>query len=274
MQALLSRSPLTTLSMSSSQRPTRRRSARHAFEDESEAPAPVKRSRTETNGTGAATTNGNANGRMAPPPKKAAKTYEEADDDFVFSRGAKAKRGRGKKAEEKIEGKAVEEERVEKAVPLRRKKETQTTREEGKEEIQKRRRSARLSGDKEDVEVPQPEPVRAPKRAKKTTARLETKTPGMEDDMELVGRRTPVAQELQVEKRRDGAGTKIALPFADTPIIRKNKEMRKGSGQGHRRSSTGLRGRRASSLIESGQSNGETTSTSVRGGEASSLSSL
>lgn len=56
--------------------------------------------------------------------------------------------------------------------------------------------------------------------------------------------------------------TKIALPFADTPIIRRNKEMRKGvaSGHGKRRSSLGMRGRRASSLIDTGKSNGTTRS--------------
>ncbi|ODH35036.1 hypothetical protein ACO22_02987 [Paracoccidioides brasiliensis] len=49
---------------------------------------------------------------------------------------------------------------------------------------------------------------------------------------------------------------KIALPFADTPVIRRNKEMRMEKRQkGQRRSSLGLRGRRASSLIESGASN-------------------
>lgn len=45
---------------------------------------------------------------------------------------------------------------------------------------------------------------------------------------------------------------KIALPMSDTPIINRNKEMRK-KGNGTRRSSLGSRGRRASSLIESGQ---------------------
>ncbi len=44
----------------------------------------------------------------------------------------------------------------------------------------------------------------------------------------------------------------IALPFADTPIINRNKELRKKGGQ--RRSSLGMRGRRASSLIENGHS--------------------
>jgi kinetochore protein Mis13/DSN1 len=41
--------------------------------------------------------------------------------------------------------------------------------------------------------------------------------------------------------------------MSDTPIINRNKEMRKKGGNGNRRSSLGNRGRRASSLIESGQ---------------------
>ncbi|KAI1133291.1 Mis12-Mtw1 protein family-domain-containing protein [Nemania abortiva] len=45
---------------------------------------------------------------------------------------------------------------------------------------------------------------------------------------------------------------KIALPFSDTPIINRNKEMRKKTG--NRRSSVGMRGRRASSLMNSGHS--------------------
>ncbi|KAJ9602341.1 hypothetical protein H2200_013196 [Cladophialophora chaetospira] len=50
--------------------------------------------------------------------------------------------------------------------------------------------------------------------------------------------------------------TRIALPLADTPVIKRNKAMREGkTGKGERRSSLGSRGRRASSLIESGNSN-------------------
>ncbi|RYP49241.1 hypothetical protein DL768_005015 [Monosporascus sp. mg162] len=45
---------------------------------------------------------------------------------------------------------------------------------------------------------------------------------------------------------------KIALPFSDTPIINRNKEMRRKTGG--RRSSLGMRGRRASSLIDNGHS--------------------
>jgi kinetochore protein Mis13/DSN1 len=53
------------------------------------------------------------------------------------------------------------------------------------------------------------------------------------------------------------AGTKVALPVADTPVIQRNKELRGGKGdKGRRRSSLNMRGRRASSLIDSGTSNG------------------
>ncbi|KAE8351717.1 Mis12-Mtw1 protein family-domain-containing protein [Aspergillus coremiiformis] len=54
------------------------------------------------------------------------------------------------------------------------------------------------------------------------------------------------------------AGTsKITLPMADTPVMQRNKELRGAakSGKGNRRSSLGMRGRRASSLIDSGASN-------------------
>lgn len=62
----------------------------------------------------------------------------------------------------------------------------------------------------------------------------------------------------EVVPLEDGhSSTKISLPFADTPVISRNKAMREGkSGKGERRSSLGLRGRRASSLIDSGTSNG------------------
>lgn len=50
---------------------------------------------------------------------------------------------------------------------------------------------------------------------------------------------------------------KIALPPADTPIIKRNKEMRKASADTNRRSGSGMRGRRASSLIDEGRGNGE-----------------
>lgn len=52
---------------------------------------------------------------------------------------------------------------------------------------------------------------------------------------------------------RTGGGdmdaTKVVLPVSDTPIIRRNQQLRKGQG---RRSSVGMRGRRASSLMDTG----------------------
>ncbi|TPR06873.1 Chitin binding domain family protein [Aspergillus niger] len=57
--------------------------------------------------------------------------------------------------------------------------------------------------------------------------------------------------------QQSGTATTIALPLADTPVIQRNKEMRgkKSVKGGNRRSSLGMRGRRASSLIDSGASN-------------------
>lgn len=62
-----------------------------------------------------------------------------------------------------------------------------------------------------------------------------------------------------VSPEAPSAGTAtIALPMADTPVIQRNREMRgKKSAKGSRRSSLSMRGRRASSLIDSGASNGE-----------------
>ena len=113
------------------------------------------------------------------------------------------------------------------------------------EPAQRRRRSARLSGDKEQVATSAPS--EKPKRKRKSDE-VKQSGPDREISPQLVG------GGLSVAKKRDG--TKIALPFADTPVIRRNKEMRKENKSKHRRSSTGLRGRRASSLIDSGTSNG------------------
>lgn len=67
----------------------------------------------------------------------------------------------------------------------------------------------------------------------------------------------PVDVNFRSPEPSQSATSKIALPVADTPVIRRNKEMREGrGGKGQRRNSLGMRGRRASSLIDSGASNG------------------
>lgn len=117
--------------------------------------------------------------------------------------------------------------------------------------VQQPRRSKRLSGDK----APDPStPAQLKIKRRETVAPKLVPAPTKEssESPQLVG------EELQVEKRN---GTKIALPFADTPVQNRNKQMReKAAGrQKNRRSSSGIRGRRASSLLDSGTSNGKST---------------
>lgn len=66
---------------------------------------------------------------------------------------------------------------------------------------------------------------------------------------------------------------KITLPTADTPVMQRNKDMRTAakSEKGNRRSSLGMRGRRASSLIDSGASNGEKPLQYLKGNGANDL---
>ncbi|KAF2736084.1 hypothetical protein EJ04DRAFT_463783 [Polyplosphaeria fusca] len=243
MTAILERSPLQTLPMATNRPATRRRSVKQAFGDDD---APVaKKARTEANGPAK-----RANGAT----KKAAKTsYDEDDDGFQFAR--RTTRRSAAKAQPAPE--PIPEE-PSKPAPARRKKDSIAPPDAEPAEPTRKRRSARLSADKEQLEAPT-KPVNAlPKRTKKATLHEKKHAipaPELEEKAAFSGVKTPQHDALHVSKKRDGAATKIMLPFADTPVITRNKEMRKGNKDGHRRSSTGLRGRRASSLIDSGQSN-------------------
>ncbi|KAM6528540.1 hypothetical protein FALCPG4_009513 [Fusarium falciforme] len=107
------------------------------------------------------------------------------------------------------------------------------------------RRSARVSGEKLEEEPPQArEPHPQTNGASQKRARR-PKSP----------RRPPPDWDKSPEPRHAAPveSAKIALPMSDTPVINRNKEMRKKGGNSNRRSSLGMRGRRASSLIESGQ---------------------
>lgn len=288
MTAVLARSPLESLPMAANRPSTRRRSARTTFEEE-DAPAP-KRPKTEVNGTGK-----RANGAI----KKAAKTgesgtlptaiaglgngcdmrnrafapqlrisradaaiaYDENDDGFQFTRRTTR---RTAKAQPQPEAIPEEPSKVE---STRRRKPSVAAPEPEPSTTHRRRRSARLSGDKGELDIvggPSEPANQLPKHSKKGSSiekrahKRVTPVPELrpEEKNTFAGVQTPRQNELHVPKKRDGA-TKIMLPFADTPVINRNKEMRKASKDGHRRSSTGLRGRRASSLIDSGLSNGE-----------------
>ncbi|KAL5584782.1 hypothetical protein FOVSG1_014171 [Fusarium oxysporum f. sp. vasinfectum] len=128
------------------------------------------------------------------------------------------------------------------------------------------RRSTRRSGDSQDEVVPQaaaasasasasarepdpgpqpevvPEPAPAPRvngASKKRGTRAKSTRP-------------PPDWDKSPQRELPAQSATIALPMSDTPIINRNKEMRKKGGNSNRRSSLGNRGRRASSLIESG----------------------
>lgn len=117
-----------------------------------------------------------------------------------------------------------------------------------------KRRSARNSGEHTDTADP---PALQVKKRRKDRSPGETK----QDQALERYPRNPQQPEHESQHNQSHSyettfdATKIALPFADTPVIRRNKEMRKTNNA--RRSSLGLRGRRASSLIDTGKSNGK-----------------
>ena len=174
--------------------------------------------------------------------------HDEDSDGFLFTRtrSKKAKAAAVPKEPEPIL-EVAEEQSKPTAVKRSRKKaigSKSTAPDEREPTPEKRRRSPRHSGESIQAEPP---PVQVKKRRVKEK---DPSTPAPEAEAEPEPSETaPDGSGVQHEE-----ATKIALPFADTPIQRRNKEMRANSGQ--RRSSLGNRGRRASSLIDSGKSNG------------------
>lgn len=116
-----------------------------------------------------------------------------------------------------------------------------------------KRRSARHSGEHENADPP---PLQVKKRRKDRSC-----SEAKQDQRAERYPKNPQQPEQDSQHNPSHSyettfdATKIALPFADTPVIRRNKEMRKTNNA--RRSSLGLRGRRASSLIDTGKSNGK-----------------
>jgi kinetochore protein Mis13/DSN1 len=278
MTTIFARSPLQSLPMATNRPTTRRRSAKEAF-DNDDAPAP-KKSRTEVNGTSKRTTATASKGAAGATKKAAKAAYDENDDDFQFSRRTSKRTTKAQAAQvpEPIPEEApakparTADAQHAKAAPRPKQKSIAAIDPESSDSG-KRRRSARLSGDREQLEV-RPKTAKAPRvteppasksRMKKSVPVEKEKkkqvTPAPEAHPEpksaYAGVQTPTDNEIQVATKRDPNAQRIMLPFADTPVITRNKEMRKGNKDGHRRSSTGLRGRRASSLIDSGQSNGK-----------------
>lgn len=187
--------------------------------------------------------------------------YDEEDDGFTFTRT------RAKKAKtQPILPPTIEEQKPEERAepshpPKRSRKKSDTSPNTAPTESDQktgRRRSARHSGEHENADPP-PLPV---KKRRKVRSSSETKPdqggeqPPSKDSQPH--NRSPRPEDPKQDHTQPIEitfdATKIALPFADTPRIQRNKDMRKTNAA--RRSSLGLRGRRASSLIDAGKSTG------------------
>jgi kinetochore protein Mis13/DSN1 len=145
--------------------------------------------------------------------------YDEEDDGFLFKRKAAAK--------PKTKAKAV------------------VSQEEKRSPRRTRLSQSRIDAEATEAQVPIKAPEESQPQKKKANRRLRRSSQTVPENP------APLHTEHASTPSREG--TKIFVPISDTPIIKKNKELRQ-QGQGRRRSSLGLRGRRASSLIDSGHS--------------------
>ncbi|OAL27234.1 hypothetical protein AYO20_09832 [Fonsecaea nubica] len=262
--------------MSSIQRPTRRLSARNHQKDDATVYSNQEQGNRNAKTTVGASDTVAAQAATARNEKKRKMDYDEEDDGFQFKR-VKKKPPPRKQTEKGRDGSppqgaapipqpvgdrtqsAKNEETKRK--PLQQKDRTSFPPPVPKEDPP-RRRSKRLSKDNEQQDR---NPVEKSERREETKKRKYNvkDPPKLSPEKKVDEPPPPKRQEHPQEdsastEQQVHASTKIALPFADTPVIKRNKAMREGkAGKGERRSSLGMRGRRASSLIDSGNSSGE-----------------
>ncbi|KAI9669504.1 MAG: hypothetical protein M1829_005093 [Trizodia sp. TS-e1964] len=228
---------------------------------------------------------------LRPTTRNMGVIYEEEDDGFLFSRTRSKKAGKkdAAPAQEEImkSGKGEREAKQQQPAKERKKRKgsvsmavapsieivdstAESTPALISDDAGLRRRSARVEGRTERREsVPRtiPEAVSRPQRitngrpetvestTKKRPREVEEETRAEMSYAEAQTLPRDLTPEISRDYNTSGEGhRKIALPFSDTPIIKRNKELRKKGTQSGRRSSLGLRGRRASSLIDSGSS--------------------
>ena len=182
--------------------------------------------------------------------------YDEEYDGFPFTRSKKAKADAVEKPQRVVE----DEPKIEEARPAPSRKSRKKSLDPSDAvpaenvELTARRRSARHSGEHEKVDLPALPPVKKRRKAHNSGEMEGNQAAEKPQETET----DPAPQEAQQEHTQPIEvtfdATKISLPFADTPIIRRNKEMRNRVTNGSRRSSLGMRGRRASSLIDTGKS--------------------
>ncbi|KAH8818211.1 Mis12-Mtw1 protein family-domain-containing protein [Hyaloscypha sp. PMI_1271] len=186
--------------------------------------------------------------------------YDEEDGDFVFTRGSK----RTKTAQAKPEPEPLPAPAPAPSTAKRGRKPKEQPRERDNETMatatKARGRKMSFSTPKADNDT-----LVVPKKRKATrsstgigqnddkSTNVSRAEPGDYDTIDMVGD-SSVDQTNKSIVDQSKQSTVVSLPFSDTPIINRNKELRKKGGNGARRSSLGLRGRRASSLIENGHS--------------------
>jgi kinetochore protein Mis13/DSN1 len=190
--------------------------------------------------------------------------YDEEADGFAFTKGKRKKATNNSKAPEHVTAQATSEVVPPTTIVTKGVSDTAPPN-DVTDKAQKKTRRKLPSTPERDV----------PER----TTRKSKRNPNEDNNVEAVaspkrGRQKPnierspsaeAIRPLTVEKKRthdsgvveEEKVMRIMLPFADTPIIRKNRAMRKASAENHRRSSSGMRGRRASSLVDEGRGHGK-----------------
>ncbi|KAK0987983.1 hypothetical protein LTR91_002696 [Friedmanniomyces endolithicus] len=283
MSMVLPRPPLEPLGMNGGST-SKRRSARLSVEGAEENEPPAKKSRAN----GAQATNvstkehdgGDANGL---PKRRARKAYDEEVDGFAFKKGVRKVKEpkqpavRNSVTEEQLPAAAAvpapakvaspvkpqgptpaqseaaaptpSEAAAPKPAPKKARRRFPTTPE--REAAEKpTRRSKRLSSEHEPANSA-PSPIR-PAQAKSHANTERSPNPEKARPITIEKKRKRGANGAEEEQKI----MRITLPFQDTPVIRRNKEMRKGGDEsGHRRSSSGMRGRRVSSMMDEGRGN-------------------
>ncbi|KAK5714168.1 hypothetical protein LTR15_011076 [Elasticomyces elasticus] len=253
---------------------SKRRSARLSHEGIEENEPPAKKSK--ANGAQATTvsTKEQDGDAKVVAKRKPRKTYDEDVDGFAFNKGTrKAKEPKqpavrnsviedappdlaapvpakiASPVKSQAPAPAPTEEAAPKPVPKKTRRRFPTTPEREAAERPKRR-SKRLSSENESSD-PVPSPFK-PAHAKSHANAERSPSPDKARPV-TVSKKRKVGENGGEEEQKV---MRIALPFQDTPVIRRNKEMRKGDSNDHRRSSSGMRGQRASSLMDEGRGNG------------------
>lgn len=199
--------------------------------------------------------------------------YDESDGDFNFTRGSKrTKTAAPLEAVAETEPAPLRSRRQEKIDddapkdlprrPSKRKMSFSATPAMPEPKVPSPKKDAReTTRRKKESAATQPEPRRGTRRSTRSSlenARRNEVYDNDEDAIEMVGgvhtvSPAPPEPEAQSITRTPilstSHATTIALPFSDTPVLNRNKALRQTTA---RRSSLGLRGRRASSLIDSG----------------------